>query len=205
MKFLALILGSWVYMPYSILVKFILYCRGIHVGKRFYIEGIPKLRGDLKNITIGNDVKIMGDCDIRTRENGTIVIGDGCKIDTNVRLIAANDATLTIGRETNIACYSVFNCGANVTIGQKVMISGFVYVQSSNHGMQKDMFIKDQKHTYGEIILDDDVWLGSHVSVLPGVYIKKGAVVGSHGVVTRNVEEYEVVVGVPAKHLRYRN
>ena len=96
------------------------------------------------------------------------------------------------------------NCGTDVAIGKKCLVSGFVYIQSSNHGTKKDQFIKEQAHTYAPIIIGDDVWLGSHVSVLAGVSIGSGAVVGSKSVVTGSVSPYEVVAGVPAALIKKR-
>jgi len=206
MSFLSLIFGKWVYIVFSLMVKILMQLKGINVGKSFYIERIPILRidGNAKNITIGNNVKCMGQVEIKVRENGKIIIGDNCKIDRDVRLVSANNATLSIGNDTNIGAYSIFNCGVDVTIGEKVLISGFVYIQSSNHGIKRKSYIKDQEYTYGEIILEDDVWIGSHVSVLAGVKVGKGAVVGSKAVVTKNVEKYSIVAGVPANSIGKR-
>jgi len=181
--------------------------RGIEVGKGFYVEKTPILRidGKAKNIKIGTNVKFMGEVELKVRENGKILISDNCKIDKDVRLLAANDATLSIGENSGIGAYSILNCGADVSIGKKVLLAGFVYVQSSNHAMDKSKFIKDQGHTYGKIVISDDVWLASHVSVMPGVTIAKGAVVGSKAVVTKDVAEYKIVAGVPAKEISERS
>lgn len=206
MRFLALLFGQNIYYLFSFIVKLIFKLRGIKVGKNFYVEQTPLLRilGKANNIQIGDNVKFVGQVELKVRENGKIVIEDNCKIDQNVRLIAANDALLKIGRNTGVGAYSIFNCGTDVIIGEKTLISGFVYLQSSNHGMDKGSFIKDQKHSYGEINIGDDVWLASHVSVLPGVTIGKGAVVGSKAVVNKDVNDYEIVAGVPARCIGQR-
>lgn len=206
MRLAAFIFGHWVFKPYSYVIKLLLIIKKIKVGKSFYIEGTPylKIKGNPKNIVIGDDVKIIGDIDLRNRESGRIVIEDGCKIDHGVRIVAANNATVKIGKETNIGCYCIMNCGESVTIGQKCLISGFVYIQSSNHGMRKGLFIKDQDHSHAPILIGDDVWLGSHVSILAGVEIGNGAVVGSKSVVTKSISPNQVVAGVPAKVISRR-
>ena len=56
----------------------------------------------------------------------------------------------------------------------------------------------------GDIIIDDDVWIGYKATILSGVHIGQGAVVGAGAVVTKDVPPYSVVGGVPAKVLRYR-
>ena len=56
----------------------------------------------------------------------------------------------------------------------------------------------------GDIIIGNDVWIGFNVLILPGVKIGDGAVVGANSVVTKNVGDYEIVGGNPARHIRYR-
>jgi len=56
----------------------------------------------------------------------------------------------------------------------------------------------------GDIIIGNDVWIGNQTIILPGVCIGDGAVIGAGSVVTKNVEDYEIVAGNPAKHIRYR-
>jgi lipopolysaccharide transport system ATP-binding protein len=56
----------------------------------------------------------------------------------------------------------------------------------------------------GDIMIGNDVWIGLNVIILPGVKIGDGAVVGAGSVVTRDVQDYEIVAGNPIKHIRYR-
>ena len=206
-RFLALILGWWVYKVHSRLVSSILRLKGIKVGKNFYIQGVPylKLIGKVQNIEIGNSVSIFGDIDIRNRENGRIKIENNVTFDTNCRLVAANESTLIFKQGADIGGYSIFNCGTNVSIGKDSMLAGFCYVQSSNHGTAKAQNIKSQSHTYGEISIGDDCWLASHVTVVAGAKIGNGAIVGANAVVTKDLEEYSINVGIPAKKIGSRS
>jgi maltose O-acetyltransferase len=54
------------------------------------------------------------------------------------------------------------------------------------------------------VIIEDDVWIGARVIILPGVKIGKGSIVGAGAVVTKDVEPYSIVAGVPAKLIRKR-
>ena len=56
----------------------------------------------------------------------------------------------------------------------------------------------------GDITIGNDVWIGTDVIILPGANIGDGAIIGAGSVVTKPVEDYEIVGGNPAKHLRYR-
>jgi len=201
MRLLALIFGSRIYWLTSRLVTVVLRAKGVQVGKNFYIQGVPwlKVGGDAKNIRIGDEVKIMGDIDLRNREQGTIEIGDNVVIDDRCRLVAANDAVLSIGAFTRIGLHTIFNAGASISVGKEVLISGFCYVQSSNHGIRRGVPIQRQSHTYGTITIENGSWLGSHVTLLPGAHVGAGAVVGAKTVVTKSIPANSVNMGVPSK------
>ncbi|MBM3545108.1 MAG: acyltransferase [Alphaproteobacteria bacterium] len=206
MQFLAFLFGWWVYRPYSRLVAFVMRAKGIKVGRNFYIQGVPylKIQGRPQDIQIGSDVSIMGGVDIRNREQGRVIIGDGVKLDTSCRLIAANNAVLEIGPGCRIGAYTIINCGEDITIGGDTMMAGFCYIQSSNHGTRKGILIKDQPHTYGKISIGRDVWLGGHVTVLASVTIGDGAIVGAKSVVTKDLPENSICAGIPAKMVKVR-
>jgi acetyltransferase-like isoleucine patch superfamily enzyme len=205
MKFLAFLFGWWVYWPYSALVATILRLKGVHVGRNFYIQGVPYLKlAKPGNIIIGDNVAVNGNIDIRNRENGRIVIEDGVRLDTDCRLVAANDAVLTLRKRTRVGCYTIFNCGTDVTVGEDTLLSGFCYVQSSNHGMKRSELIREQSHTYGPISIGRDVWLAAHVAVLAGSTIGDGAVVGANAVVTHDMPAYAICAGVPARVIGQR-
>ena len=90
-----------------------------------------------------------------------------------------------------------------VFIGDRVMIASHTAITSATHNTEGTSM------RFGELILkpviiEDDVWIGAHTVIMPGVRIGKGAVVGAGSVVTKDVEENTVVIGVPAKFVRKR-
>jgi acetyltransferase-like isoleucine patch superfamily enzyme len=205
-RLLSLLAGWWVYKPYSFLIRIVLLSKGIKVGKNFYIQGVPflKIRGPSSNIKIGNNVSIHGNIDIRNRENGSIIIEDNVSFDTECRLVSANNAVLLFKKGSDIGGYNIFNCGTDVTIGHDTMIAGFCYIQSSNHGTAKGLSIKSQPHSYGEIFIGNDCWIASHVTVVPGVTIADGAIVGANAVVTKDLKPNTMNAGIPAKIIGVR-
>jgi acetyltransferase-like isoleucine patch superfamily enzyme len=56
----------------------------------------------------------------------------------------------------------------------------------------------------GDVVIGSDVWIGSRAIILPGVNIGHGAVIGAGAVVTGDIMDYSVAVGVPARHIRFR-
>jgi maltose O-acetyltransferase len=90
---------------------------------------------------------------------------------------------------------------AMVNIGDRVAISPRVtLVVSSRPNFSRIAPYVPVKH--GPIILENDVWLGTGVVVLPGITIGEGAVVGANSVVTKDVKPYTIVGGSPAKLIR---
>lgn len=56
----------------------------------------------------------------------------------------------------------------------------------------------------GDIHIGNDVWIGMNATILSGITVGDGAVIGADSVISRNVEDYEIVAGNPARHIRYR-
>jgi len=93
-----------------------------------------------------------------------------------------------------------------ITIGKDVLMAPEVIILTRNHKHNKTdvpmriQGFEDEK----EVIIEDDVWIGTRAIIMPGVRIGKGSIVGAGSVVTKNVEPYSIVGGVPAKELKKR-
>ena len=109
--------------------------------------------------------------------------------------------------------------GHNVKLNQDVYISGYGGVEiandvrigaktiilSSDHGFdRRDIPMYKQKLVTGKIKIGSDVFIGCNVTILKGVTIGKGAVIGAGSVVTKDVAEYAIMAGVPAKKIKNR-
>lgn len=106
---------------------------------------------------------------------------------------------ISIGDNVFINRGAFFMAPVRIKIGNDVLIGPYTMFNTSSHLYKsRSVLINDQEHKYGEIIIEDDVWIGGHVCVLPGVTIGKGSVVAANAVVTKSVEPYTVVAGVPA-------
>jgi acetyltransferase-like isoleucine patch superfamily enzyme len=74
------------------------------------------------------------------------------------------------------------------------------------HGFSDvDKPMSHQGYTNAPIVIEDDVWVGFQAVILPGVTIGHGSIVGAGAVVTKDVEPYTVVVGIPARPLKRRD
>ncbi len=92
-----------------------------------------------------------------------------------------------------------------ITIGNDVMIGPKTIIWGRDHGIENNGIpMKKQPHVYSPITIEDDVWIAANVTILKGVTIGKGAVIGAGAVVVKDVPPYAIVVGNPAKVIRYR-
>lgn len=150
----------------------------------------------LKRISIGNNTKIGRYAVITAwgKINNDffhprINIGDNC----------------SIGEYVHITSIKQIEIGDNVLMGRRVTIS------DNSHGknLTKDeiQVPPNQRKIYskGEVIIEDNVWIGDKATILAGVKIGYGAIIGANSVVTKDVPSYGVVGGNPAKILRIIN
>jgi acetyltransferase-like isoleucine patch superfamily enzyme len=178
----------------------------VSIGRRFKCDGIPYIHvTDNGKITIGNDVSFRRDVEIRVHKNARLSIGDNCQIDRGVRILATNSATVILKKGTKVGLYSVFNGGDRISIGENCLISGFVYLQTSMHNYDGNNNIQTAGYSHAPVTIGDDVWIGAHVTVLPGCCLRDGSVVGSNAVVTKSTRSGDIIAGVPAKKINNRN
>ena len=122
-------------------------------------------------------------------------------IQNNVYL--GNGTQVKIGKECQIN-ENVFIQGAE--IGDYVMIAPNTAILNSTHKFERtDIPMCHQgAEKYINPVIEDDVWIGRNVIIMPGVRIGKGSIIAAGSVVTKNVEEYSVMGGVPARIIRKR-
>ncbi|MEI7988849.1 MAG: acyltransferase [Chloroflexota bacterium] len=93
----------------------------------------------------------------------------------------------------------------HVTIGEGVRIAAYVYINTTDHDFDDpDKLIMEQGFIVGEVVIEDDVWIGTGTIINKGVRIGKGSVIGSGSVVTKDIPPYSVAVGVPCRVIRSR-
>ena len=173
--------------------------------RRFRLLQIETLRKRFPNARISSDVHVLGPDVQRLRieagasvESGTILsLGDQHQ----------GQGRIEIGESTWIGQYNNLRAGGgDIVLGRDCLLSQFCTLVAANHHIAAGTPIVQQTHATEKrgVVLGDDVWLGAGVTVLPGVTIGQGAVVGAGGVVTKDVPEYEIWGGVPAKKLGER-
>ena len=111
---------------------------------------------------------------------------------------------LSIGNGSGIGANSYIP--SDVVIGDNVMTGQELLIFTQNHRMDRtDIPMGCQGNTESkQVVIGNDVWIGSRVIILPGVHIGNGAVIGAGAVVTKDVPDFEVWGGNPARRLKSR-
>ncbi len=141
-----------------------------------------------------------------------ISIGNGVVLGKNIQLTAwdkyENDYftpeikignNTSIGDDAHITAINKIIIGNNVLTGKKILITDNAHGKDNKNDISP---IKRKLYTKGEVIIEDNVWIGEKVSIMPNVHIGKGAVIGANSVVTKDVKPYAIVGGIPAKEIK---
>lgn len=140
-------------------------------------------------------------------------------IEANVKIYSAFlSGNVEIGRYTSISgpVTSILSSGTGkVLIGSFCSIARGVQIQEYNHKFDRtstyyfgqNIFNKNRESdidSKGDIIIEDDVWIGANSIILSGVKIGRGAIIAAGSVVNKDVAAYSIVAGVPAKEIKKR-
>jgi maltose O-acetyltransferase len=112
---------------------------------------------------------------------------------------------ISLGHDVSINHHVNLSGPGGLDIGNFVMIGSNCNILTSNHNFDRyDLAMIYQGTKLDKVVIEDDVWLGTNVVVLPGVRIGRGAIIGAGAVVTKDIPEYAIAGGVPAKVLKFR-
>lgn len=157
-----------------------------------------------RKLRIGRNVKI--DPRAFIARGGPVTIGENSLIRAG-SMILPSGGFIDIGERTSLNQYVVINGYGGVQIGNDVMIAAFCSLFTSNHKFSRiDVPMRQQGLlTKGGIVIEDDVWVGTHCAILDGVRIGQGSIVAAGAVVNKDVPPFSIVGGVPAKVIGLRN
>jgi acetyltransferase-like isoleucine patch superfamily enzyme len=163
--------------------------RHIRVGSSLILGDEVVLDGlSMEGITIGHNVTIV---------RGAILMCTG--------VIARPGVGIRIGDRTGIGDHCFIGGQGGVEIGDDVLFGPGVSVFSENHRFdQAGVLIRRQGEERAPVVIESDCWIGAGSTVLAGVRIGRGSVVGAGTLVTKDVPPESVVVGVPGRVVRSR-
>jgi acetyltransferase-like isoleucine patch superfamily enzyme len=129
--------------------------------------------------------------------------GEAVAVYSNVYL--KNPQKLELGNHVTIQPMTYIEASGGVKIGSDTSIAHGVSIMSETHNTDdRDELFKNQGMTYKPVVIGEDTWIGAKVTIMAGVTIGNKAIVGANSVVTKDVPDYAVVVGAPARIIKYR-
>jgi len=156
---------------------------------------------------LGKSVFIDDFCLIyQNKDGGYINLGDQVRIYQNSTLENGRGGNISIGNNSSIHPRCQLNAyHADIIIGEQVMIAANCAIYSYDHGIKAGTPIREQPLTAkGPITIHNEAWIGTGAIILSGVTIGEGSIVGAGSVVIKDVPKNGIVVGNPAKLIKYR-
>lgn len=160
---------------------------------------IARLRNRKRNVSVGRNTRIHPLACTQVVGGGTITIGRDCYIHRGA-ILATYGGHIVIGDHCTVNPYSILYGHGGLRIGNYVRIATHCVIVPANHGFdQLDVPIARQHVAAMGIEIEDDVWLGANSTVLDGVTIGHGSVIGAGTVVTKSIRPLSICVGNPAR------
>jgi acetyltransferase-like isoleucine patch superfamily enzyme len=149
-------------------------------------------------------VTLQFDGPVRVSGRPVVNFGAYSRLGREVFLETAESGSITVGKQVriNAGCFLVSYAG--ITIGDHCLIGEYTSIRDANHRIDGPQLIREQGHESAPIVIGTNVWIGRGTTILKGVRIGDGAVVGANSVVTHDVPAGAVVAGCPARLLRQR-
>lgn len=189
---------------YIIPLSFINICSGVYTicrsgyYQRFFLKFDNRSRIKNHVFTHGlSHIKIGKDC----------VIGKGSTLTAWPERSVNNQSEIIFGDNVKIGAYSHITAVNKIVIGNNVLTGKNVLITDNAHGASNLASLnippsKREIYSKGEVIIEDNVWIGEKVSILPGTHIGYGSIIAANSVVSRDIPPLCVVGGIPAKIIK---
>lgn len=175
--------------------------KGVVFGKNMTVRHPNKVEiGD--NVVFDDNTVI----DAKGEDNKGIKIGNNIIIGRNT-IISCKGGDIEIGDYTNIGPNNSLISESILRIGKYVFTAGHTYiVAGGNHSYERrDIPIWFQpSKSKGGIILEDDIWIGASSTILDGVKIEKGSIIGAASLVNKSIPPYSIAIGIPVDIIKKR-
>jgi len=173
--------------------------RGVVFGQGVVLRHPAKI--ELGDGVVIDDLVVL---DAKGTSNRGIRIGNGVFLGRGT-ILSCKDGDIVLGDHTNIGFHSEIFSGSSVTVGRHGLFAAYTYLVGGGHEFERTGApVLEQPRTSAGITLGDDVWLGAGAKVLDGVTIGSRVAVGAGAVVTSDLPDGVVAVGVPARVVRER-
>ena len=172
---------------------------------RGVVFGLNTILRHPHKIELGDNVVVDDNCllDAKGTDNTGIRIGDNVFIGRN-SILSCKNGDIVLGDRVNIG----FNCevfsGSRVAVGAGTLLAAYTYLVGGDHVAELDEELVHSGSTSHGIEVGENCWFGAGAKVLDDVKIGAHSIIGTGAVVTQDITEYSIAVGLPAKVIRDR-
>lgn len=144
---------------------------------------------------------------VRQLKNSNITIAKSATVSPKASINCGELGIIEIGEKTVINEFcSIYTHNSIIKLGKEVLIGPATVIHTHHHNFQRnDLPIKKQGGKGKPIVIEDDVWIGAHCTILGGVRIGAHSVIGAHSLVNKSIPPYSIAYGVPCKVKRTRD
>ena len=188
------------------LVRLYFLFKGIKLHSSVKFMGPLIIKGSIKSDSIffGKNIIIQPNVEIKVRGSGKIILEDNVQLDTNVRIIAAEDRIIHIKDGGQIGFGTILNGGENITIGKGSAIASNCLLQASEHKLpvSRNTDVVKSGYVRGKILIGKSVWIAANVVIRPNSTIEDNVVVGAFSIVKGFLEKDGLYAGLQLKKIR---
>ena len=151
-------------------------------------------------LKVGRGVRLGRGVHISVVRGATLTIGDGVAIERDCQLVSEGE--LSIGPNSFVGTGSIIVAAERVNIGRDALIAAYATIRDQDHRHEHGAPYHSQGLVTAPISIGSNVWIGTKATVLKGVSVGDGAVIGAHALVSGPVAPRTIVAGVPARLLK---
>lgn len=176
--------------------------RGVILGRGLIIRKPAQIR-------IGHQVAIDDSSQLDSggvKQGTAITIGAESLISLGC-VIQAKTRPVIMGKQCDIGAYTILTSIGGIILGDAVLIAGNCYIGGGRYKLDDPAtpVMRQEVYSRGPVRIGDGTWVGASVTILDGVTIGKGCVIGAGALVTKDIPDYAVAIGSPARVVRYRD
>ena len=180
--------------------------RGVRLPSSVKFFGPVNIKGTIthESLKFGKNITIQPNVEIKVRGNGVIVLEDNVQLDSNVRLVAAEDRVIHVKEGGQIGFGTILNGGEDITVGTGSAIASNCLLQASEHKLpiKKNVDVVKSGYVRGKIIIGNSVWIAANVVIRPNSIIEDNVVVGAFSIVKGKLDNGYMYAGLQLKKIK---